>query len=232
MCGVFAACLLVTLTTTNILQTSIITAICLLALNGLLIFPIGGLFAFHIVLISKGRTTNEHVTGKYKGASFFSRGCCPNMLHLFCGSLTPQYRRVIVKKPKKLTKKKKNNLLVNVDDTEIQNLNPNNGDDVESNAANAQTVGKSKKASSVVGNENELLDLVLKNKKLNKKTKRTSSAAVAGNANDSNRSNNSDNEDEKSVSSSMLNKGGSRHQINMNNTSFDSNKLSTKINSK
>jgi hypothetical protein len=63
-----------------------------MSLIGLLILPIGGLFAFHLVLVSSGRTTNEHVTGKYRGNNFFSRGFIMNFIYLFCGSLTPNHR--------------------------------------------------------------------------------------------------------------------------------------------
>jgi len=72
----------------------------------LLLIPIGGLFVFHIVLISKGRTTNEHVTGKYRGMSFFSRGIVSNFSYLFCGSLTAKLKAIELKNRKKQVKNK------------------------------------------------------------------------------------------------------------------------------
>lgn len=83
-----------------------ITAIVLSTTIALLLFPIGGLFVFHIILISKGRTTNEHVTGKYRGMNFFSRGVVRNFSHLFCGSLSARLKAVELKKRKKEIKKK------------------------------------------------------------------------------------------------------------------------------
>jgi len=58
------------------------------------------------VLISKGRTTNEHVTGKYQGMNFFSRGIVRNFSYLFCGSLSARLKAVELKKRKKEAKKK------------------------------------------------------------------------------------------------------------------------------
>ena len=220
MCAVFAACLLVTLTTTPLLQTSTVAALCLLGLIGLLIFPIGGLFAFHIVLVSKGRTTNEHVTGKYKGMNLFSRGCCPNMLHLLCGSLTPRYRRVIhqhqASSRRRPAQAKEKQLAL--DDIEIQSLNTAAvavAEQQEARQSNTKTV-------SSVTQDQELLDLVLKNKKA--KTAIVSAddeVPDAGSASSLS---------DQSVSSSMLNKDTRRNHLK--NTSLDSNKLSTKINSK
>lgn len=89
MIAIFSISLLITLKT-PIKQTSTIASILLLILCGLLIFPIGGLFVFHLMLISKGRTTNEQVTGKYKGLDLFHRNFCLNFFTIMCTSLSPK----------------------------------------------------------------------------------------------------------------------------------------------
>jgi hypothetical protein len=250
MCSILATCLLVTLTTQQLLQPSIIAAISLIALNGLLIFPIGGLFAFHIVLVSKGRTTNEHVTGKYKGMNYFTHGCCINIIHLLCGSLVPRYGRVISdkkrkisknsKKPSSPSKTSKKSKGLAVDDIEIQNLNQKEDEENDKNQDLDTREKNSKKPS--VGKENELLDLVLKNKKL--KQQQTGAVSNIDDVDGGSRSLNSGaagvaaDTGDKSLSSLVLDKGGNgfgstRHDRNaMNNTSFDSNKRSTRIDSK
>lgn len=103
MITLFTCCLIIVLNR-PIYSTPVITAICLLTLVGLLLFPIGGLFIFHMILISNGRTTNEHVTGKYRGMNFFSRGLIRNFAYLFCGSLSSQLKKVELKKRKKTKK--------------------------------------------------------------------------------------------------------------------------------
>lgn len=100
----FTCCLIVILNR-PIHTKPVIAAISMAVLAGLLLFPIGGLFVFHLVLISKGRTTNEHVTGKYRGMNFFSRGLIRNFAYLFCGSLSAQLKAVELKKRKRTIKK-------------------------------------------------------------------------------------------------------------------------------
>lgn len=106
MISIFTCCLIVILNR-PISSTPVITAICLATLSGLLLFPIGGLFIFHLVLLGNGRTTNEHVTGKYRGMNFFSRGLIRNFAYLFCGSLSAQLKAVEIKRRKKDAKKPK-----------------------------------------------------------------------------------------------------------------------------
>lgn len=130
-------CLLIIVLNRPIYSRPVIVSICLLTLIGLLLFPIGGLFIFHMVLISNGRTTNEHVTGKYRGMNFFSRGLIRNFAYLFCGSLSSQLKKVELKKRKKSKK-----LVVSTEK-------------IDSDAGDNNTLLKQKSVESLVGKKEQ-----------------------------------------------------------------------------
>lgn len=70
-------------------------SIVLIAIVIVLAIPIFGLTGFHMVLVSRGRTTNEQVTGKFKGGyNPFSRGCWHNCCYTQFG---PQYPRSVLR---------------------------------------------------------------------------------------------------------------------------------------
>ncbi|GIX91103.1 palmitoyltransferase ZDHHC5 [Caerostris extrusa] len=101
MISIFSYCTLYTLEHRDQLQhRDTIVTLVIIVIIALLFIPILGLTGFHVVLVSRGRTTNEQVTGKFQGGyNPFSRGCWRNVCFTLCGPLYPSHK--VRRKPRK-----------------------------------------------------------------------------------------------------------------------------------
>ncbi|KAK6192540.1 hypothetical protein SNE40_003990 [Patella caerulea] len=102
MLSLFSQCLVYILDhRDNITEAGTIVSIVLMCIIGLLFVPVIGLTGFHMVLVSRGRTTNEQMTGKFKGGhNPFDRGCYKNCCYIVSG---PQWPKLISYIPKTRT---------------------------------------------------------------------------------------------------------------------------------
>ncbi|XP_071445883.1 palmitoyltransferase ZDHHC8-like [Hetaerina americana] len=105
MISIFTVCLIHVLNNREKLtEVDTIISMVIMGIIILLFIPILGLTGFHVVLVSRGRTTNEQVTGKFKGGyNPFSRGVCRNCCHTLCGPQFPSLLKpsmYVGKKPK------------------------------------------------------------------------------------------------------------------------------------
>lgn len=90
MASIFALCLIYVLVKKeNLSEVETVVSMVIMILIALLFIPIYGLTGFHMVLVARGRTTNEQVTGKFKGGyNPFSNGCIHNCFFSLC---SPQF---------------------------------------------------------------------------------------------------------------------------------------------
>jgi len=95
MLFVFGFCLYYTMVTRHNLATvSTISSIVLMIFVLLLIVPVCGLTGFHVILMVRGRTTNEQVTGKFKNhVNPFDYDCLLNCGQVFISSNYPRLIR-------------------------------------------------------------------------------------------------------------------------------------------
>uniref|UniRef100_A0A5S6QMJ1 Palmitoyltransferase n=1 Tax=Trichuris muris TaxID=70415 RepID=A0A5S6QMJ1_TRIMR len=90
---VFFLCLLCALNARDSLLTKEnIATMVVMVVCGLMFFPVVGLTGFHLTLVSRGRTTNEQVTGKFRnGVNPFTNGWCSNVSQVLCASSYPTF---------------------------------------------------------------------------------------------------------------------------------------------
>uniref|UniRef100_A0A8D8W4H5 Palmitoyltransferase n=1 Tax=Cacopsylla melanoneura TaxID=428564 RepID=A0A8D8W4H5_9HEMI len=91
MASIFGLCLVyVMMNKDSLSDTEAIISLVIMSLIAILFIPIFGLTGFHMVLVARGRTTNEQVTGKFKGGyNPFSHGCWHNCCYGLCGPMYP-----------------------------------------------------------------------------------------------------------------------------------------------
>ncbi|XP_046919064.2 zinc finger DHHC-type containing 8 [Dermatophagoides farinae] len=104
MITIFSWCLIFVINNRNIInETAVIVAIALIVIITLFFIPIVGLTGFHIILVARGRTTNEQVTRKFnRQINPFSNGIIFNCIFTVCG---PRYPGLYKTKISKISSK-------------------------------------------------------------------------------------------------------------------------------
>uniref|UniRef100_A0A673L7T3 Palmitoyltransferase n=1 Tax=Sinocyclocheilus rhinocerous TaxID=307959 RepID=A0A673L7T3_9TELE len=90
MVGVFSGGLLYVLDhPENLWELHAAVTLAVMSVSALFFIPVLGLSCFHLMLVARGRTTNEQVTGKFQGGvNPFSRGCCQNVQFVLFSPIT------------------------------------------------------------------------------------------------------------------------------------------------
>ncbi|XP_032045346.1 palmitoyltransferase ZDHHC5 [Aythya fuligula] len=90
--GVFGFGLLYVLYQVELSGVRMAITMAVMCVASLFFIPVAGLTGFHVVLVARGRTTNEQVTGKFRGGvNPFTNGCCKNVSRVLCSSPAPRY---------------------------------------------------------------------------------------------------------------------------------------------